>query len=107
MKIQDGNWTLFDYDYHTGRSVWVWFNGQETVFRIDYPVEKLIKENVEDYNASGRGWKGDWHRVASVPLNVAYDSGLCKAQSEGDDGFVKRWLNDSDNRYWRTKEGRL
>jgi len=107
MIIRDGEWTLYDHDMMTGRSVWHYFDGEKDVFRVDYPVDNLISENQAVRNSAERAWKGDWHRVASIPLNIAYDSGLVQAHSEGNDGFVKRWLNDSDNRAWRTKEGRL
>jgi hypothetical protein len=107
MIIRDGEWSLFDHDMTTGRSVWHYFDGEKDVFRVDYPVDNLMSENLAVRNSAERAWKGDWHRVASIPLNVAHDSGLVLAHSEGDDRFVKRWLNDSDNRAWRTKEGRL
>ncbi|MDW9814934.1 hypothetical protein GOB25_07605 [Sinorhizobium meliloti] len=107
MIIRDGEWTLYDHDMMTGRSVWHYFDGEKDVFRVDYPVDNLMSQNQEIRNSAERAWKGDWHRVASIPLNVAYDSGLVKAHSEGDDRFVKRFLNNGDNRAWRTKEGHL
>ncbi|PDT39814.1 MULTISPECIES: hypothetical protein [Sinorhizobium] len=107
MIIRDGSWSLYDYDHATGRSVWHYFDGEKDVFRVDYPVTNVISENQSVRNEASRAWKGDWHRVASIPLNVAHHSGLVQAHSEGDDRFVKRWINDSDNRVWRTKEGRL
>lgn len=103
--IKDGDWTLFDFDYQTGRSVWSYFDGEKTVFRTDYPVDNLLSQNAEVRNSAEKAWKGDWHRVASVPLNVFHDSGLAQAQEQGDDAFVSRFLNDSDNRDFRTKEG--
>lgn len=109
MVIRDGDWRLFDYDHQTGRSVWVLFDGNRTTFRTDYPVENLIAENTAVRNSATKAWTGDWHRVASIPLNVLHDekTGLMKAQAEGDDKYVSRWLNDSDNRAWRTREGRV
>jgi hypothetical protein len=107
MIIRDGGWTLYDHDMMTGRSVWHYFDGEKDVFRVDYPVDNLISENQSVRNSAERAWKGDWHRVASVPLNVAHHSGLVRAHSEGDDRFVKRFLNNPDNRAWRTKEGHL
>lgn len=105
--IRDGSWTLYDYDFQTGRSVWHYFDGEKDVFRVDYPVETLINENQAVRNVAEKSWSGDWHRVASIPLNVVHDSGLVQAHTEGDDKFVKRFLNSSDNRAWRTKEGTL
>lgn len=107
MRIRDGDFELCDYDPHTGRSVWSFYNGEKTVYRIDYPVDGIIKANTAEKNATGPGWKGDWHKVASVPLNILHGSGLNDAMTQQDDRFVKRWLNDSDNGAWRTKEGRV
>ncbi|WP_085033934.1 hypothetical protein [Ensifer aridi] len=107
MIIRDGEWTLYSHDMMTGRSVWHYFDGEKDVYRVDYPVDNLISHNQAVRNSAERAWKGDWHRVASIPLNVAYGSGLVQAHSEGDDTFVKRFLNSSDNRAWRTKEGHL
>lgn len=107
MIIRDGAWALYDYDAATGRSVWHLHDGEKDVFRIDYPVTGIISENAAHRAEAGRAWAGDWHRVASIPLNVAYDSNLVRAQSEGDDAYVRRFLNDGDNAAWRTREGRL
>lgn len=107
MSIKDGDWTLMSWDAKTGRSVWSYYDGQKTVFRTDYPVDNLISQNEQVRNSAEQAWKGDWHRVASVPLNVYHDSGLAEAQQQGDDKFVSRYLNDSDNRAWRTREGNI
>lgn len=107
MTIKDGDWELISYDYATGRSVWSYFDGEKTTIRTDYPVEATIAENAAIRNAAQKAWKGDYHLVASIPLNILHDenAGLMKAHSEGDDKYVSRWLNDSDNSAWRTKEG--
>lgn len=104
--IRDGDWTLIDWDPKSGRTVWHMFDGEKTVVRTDYPVEATVAENEMFRKEAGNAWKGDWHRVASVPLNVYYDQ-LHEAEVQGDKDFVSRWLNDSDNRAWRTKDGRI
>lgn len=108
MSVRDENgFELFDWDPATGRSVWRYSDGEKTVFRTDYPVDDLLKINAEQRTVSAPGWAGDFHHVASVPLNVVHDAGLAQAHSQGDDAFTRRWLNDSDNRAWRTKNGTL
>lgn len=107
MTIRDGDWTLVDYDHATGRSVWSYFDGQNQHYRTDYPAQATLDENAIHRNAAQKAWTGDWHRVASIPLNVLYDSGLTEAMNQHDDKFVSRFLNDSDNRAWRTKDGRV
>lgn len=108
--ITDGGWTLFDWDAATGRTTWVTTDDKgNTVFRYDMPVAATIEDNTAARNAVASGWKGDWHRIASVPMQLLYDKnlGLNEAVLQGDDAHVRRFLNDSDNRAWRTKEGRV
>lgn len=107
MKIKDGDWVLFDYDIQTGRQVWSLQNPDgSTTFRTDYPVDKTMDINTAQRNLAQKGWSGDYHQVASIPLNVYYDQ-LAEAARENDQKHISRWLNDSDNRAWRTKEGRV
>lgn len=105
MKVKDGDWTLFDWDAKTGRSVWYLEDGNKTHWRTDYPVDSVLSQNAAVRNSAEKAWTGDYHRVASIPLNVLHDSGMADASVQHDDRFMSRWLNDSDNRAWRTKEG--
>lgn len=107
MIIRDGDWTLFDSDIKAGRYVWVTTNddGSQT-FRTDYTVDPLIETNTAQRNLARGDWAGDYHHIASIPLNIFHDE-LAEASREGDQRFMSRWLNDSDNRAWRTKDGRV
>ena len=106
MLIRDGDWTLFDWEPKLGRQVWKRENPDGTVtYRTDYEVEPTIDANTAQRNMAAPGWSGDYHHVASIPLNILYDSGMAQAHTEGDDAVVSRWLNCSENRAWRTKDG--
>jgi hypothetical protein len=106
MPIKDENgFELFEHDPVTGRSVWHYFDGQKHVWRTDYPVQNLIDQNAESRAQTAGQRHGDWSRVGAVPLNVAWDSGLVEAFDQHDDKFISRFLNDGDNRAWRTREG--
>lgn len=108
MQIRDGDWTLLDYDAATGRSVWYMYDERgRFIQRIDTPVQTTLDENAAARNSAPGGWGGDYHRIASVPMQLLYDEniGLNKAIQQGDEAHVRRWLNSSDNRAWRTKEG--
>ena len=108
MKIQHDGWTLYEWDPKIGRQVWYRENPDGSVtWRSDYEVEPTIDINAAQRNMAAPGWAGDYHHVASIPLNILYDSGMAQAHTEGDNAFVSRWLNDSDNRAWRTKDGVL
>ncbi len=107
MRIQDGDWTLISHDFHLKRTVWARQNPDgTTTFRTDYAVDDTVEANRDMRVNASKGWTGDWHKVASIPLNVYYDK-LHDAVQQDDMGFVNRFLNDSDNRAWRTKEGKL
>lgn len=106
MKIQHDGWTLYDYDPKMKRQIWYIENPDgSTTWRTDYEVEPTIEINQAQRNMAQKGWSGDYHHIASIPLNIFYDSGVAQAQTEGDDKFVSKWLNNSDNRAWRTKDG--
>lgn len=107
MIVREGEWTLFDSDIKAGRYVWVRTNedGSQT-FRTDYMVEDTIDMNTAQRNLAQPGWAGDYHHVASIPLNVYYDQ-LHEASQQQDERFISKWLNDADNRAWRTKDGRV
>jgi hypothetical protein len=108
--IMDGDWQLMEHDATLGRSIWVRDNGDGTMTgRVDYDVTKALDENTAFRNMATPGWSGDWHRVASIPLGVLYNEqmGLIDAAREGDQKYLSRFLNDSDNRAFRTKEGKV
>ena len=105
--IRDGEWTLIDHDFKLKRTVWAKQNPDgSTTARTDYAVDDTIEANRDMRNQAAKGWTGDWHRVASIPLNVYHDQ-LHAAVQQDDMAHVNRFLNDSDNRAWRTKEGRV
>ena len=107
MLIRDGEWTLFDHDFKLKRTVWARQNPDgSTTYRTDYAVDDTIEANREMRNAAAKGFAGDWHKIASIPLNIVHEH-LAEAQTQGDDKYLSRWLNDGDNAKWRTKEGRV
>jgi hypothetical protein len=106
-RIKDGDWSLLDYDFQTGTSKWIMYHGDGSyTIRADQPMDRVLEQNKEDLNASaGRRW-GEGQRTASVPTHI-YDKYLRQARLEGDHAYVKKWLNDSDNRMYRTFGGRI
>lgn len=106
-RIYDGDWYLVEHDEKLGRTVWGLTNPDgSTTLRTDYRVDPTIEINKAQKNLARNDWKGDYHQVASIPLNVYWDQ-LAEASRQGDDKFISRWLNDGDNAAWRTKEGRV
>ena len=106
-RIYDGDWYLVDHDLKLKRTVWARTNDDgSTTYRTDYMVDDTIDTNTAQRNLAQPGWAGDYHHVASIPLNVYYDQ-LAEASRQGDDKYLSKWLNDSDHRAWRTKDGRI
>lgn len=107
MRITDGDWVLVDHDFHMKRTVWARQNPDgSTTYRTDHHVDDTIEANRDMRNNASKGWSGDWHKVASIPLGVYYDK-LHAAVNQDDMGYVNRFLNDADNRAFRTKDGKL
>lgn len=68
---------------------------------------EIIKANRQTYNQVDEraGWKGEFHRVASIPMSVWFQ---LKQQGILDDqAALKRWLNDSNNAAFRTRPGKV
>lgn len=107
-RFRDGQWELMDHNPHTGATYWRYFDGERWHFRTDHDAEQIIAGNkaAQAEYASKRAGEGIGDPVASVPLNVFFDQ-LADPMREHDSKFIKRWLNDSDNRDWRVKAGRL
>lgn len=95
---------IFDTDPLTGitRYWHVKSNGEyviETVQELDVDESNTRARNSTDKRTK---W-GDMSRVASIPLSVFYD--LKRQGIVDDQKAFKKWLNDPDNRVFRTREG--
>ena len=69
-------------------------------------VTDVIEENKNDFaQVDERAKWGELTKVASIPLSLYY-----QLKSEGkldDQAYMKRWLNDPENRYFRTRPGEV
>ncbi|HRA55643.1 MAG TPA: hypothetical protein PLQ83_18440 [Thermoflexales bacterium] len=104
------SWVLFDEDPVTGRKRWMSLDEGppgKTLWRIELPVDGLVDANAEAEKATQGVRFGDWNRVASVPLNILEKTQLDTAIQMGDDKYVSKVLNDSDNSKFRTSRGRV
>ncbi|MCP4826219.1 MAG: hypothetical protein GY892_19215 [Shimia sp.] len=95
---------FFSADPATGiKKYWhVKDNGEyavETEQTIDVDTVNARQRNMADKRTK---W-GDVNKVASIPLSVYYS---LKAKGIADDpAALKKWLNNPDNRVFRTREG--
>lgn len=87
---------LFHYDETTDQVT------LETIQRVDSLVEQN-KSLHNEYTSLDRF--GDMTRVASIPMSVYFS--LKKQGIVDDQKALRRWLNDPDNRFFRTRPGVL
>lgn len=85
------NW-YFDHD-----------TGQVTIEAVQ-EVDHLLEANKAALNGADESW-GDGARVAAIPMNV-YDE-LRRTGIADDKKAFKKFLNDPDNRAFRTRPGRV
>ena len=100
---------LFSENPEFGIKEWFYYDDDTNTCRIEtvQDVEGLLDANVEEQNhiaQSGKRW-GEWARVASVPMAI-YGEWLTTGKDK-DKRWLKRWLNDRENRKFRTRLGRV
>lgn len=99
---------LFDTDPLTGSTTLYHYDPADKSFSFETveDVEPLIDHNRRQHNdATDAHWKGDMHKVASLPLSIWF-----KLKKEGildDKKAFRRWLNDSANSAFRVRSGRV
>lgn len=98
---------LFDRDPGAGTTEYFSYNDDDDTFTIEteYNADALVEANKRSFNDAGGNWKGDLHRVAQIPMPLYWE-----LQEKGildDQAAFKRWLNDPDNRFFRTRPGKV
>lgn len=104
---------FFDRDALTGALETFHFDHTNDTFIIERQEDLtgLVEGNKWLQNASPDNWSGDLHHVASIP-NVLFPE-LAKQGIMTPGGRIldverlRHWLNDSENRAFRTKLGRV
>lgn len=75
-------------------------------------TQHLVTGDLLDLNRSAENDSagkrfGDGKVVARIPEHILYSSGLAEAVREHDKRFISRFLNDPDNKHFRTFRGRV
>jgi len=98
---------IFDRDPTSGTTEFFHYDPKTDDFTIETRQEcdDLVEENRRAFNDAGGTWKGDMHRVASIPMNLYFE--LQKRGITQDPKKLRAWLNDPDNRYFRTRPGKV
>jgi len=89
-----GTSTFYHFDHATG----------EITFETRQDAEPIIEANKARFNEAPTRW-GEGKLVASIPLTIYYD--LKRKGITKDPAAFRRWLNDPDNRAFRTRPGHL
>ena len=78
----------------------------QVTIQTQQDVSDVIEENKQEFaQIDERARWGEWTRVASIPMSI-----YLKLKAEGkldDQAYMKRWLNDPENRYFRTRAGQV
>ena len=96
---------IFDTDPLTGITrYWHVKSDGEFVIETQQQVSGIAEANKRSFaDTDTKAKYGDMAKVASIPLNVYYE--LKRKGIVDDPKAMKKWLNDPDNRVFRTRGG--
>lgn len=99
---------LFDVDPFTGATQYFYHDEgtNESIIETVMDYDPVVELNKATYNSiDERARWGDGMNIARIPLNLFYE---LKAKGIiDDDAAFRRWLNDSENRFFRTRPGKV
>lgn len=80
---------------------------QTATIRPEQDVTPMLELSKAEYNSIDERarWGNGMTHVARIPGILVFD--LMKRGIWGDDAAMKKWLNDPDNRFFRTRPGRV
>lgn len=106
-QIRDGgDWQVYEVT-DTYRRSRLWLDADRYIIRTEYLADDdLLEDNRQLYNDSQTKRFGDGQVVARIPMNKFYADLVGKIR-EGDKEHLKWWLDQSDNRKYRTFRGRI
>lgn len=87
-------------------------NGDDLVIKTSQNVDQLIEANKQEYNQTTSKWSDNAleNRVARIPLTVFTElekQGITRGLTVLDMPRFKAWLNNPDNRVFRTRAGTI
>lgn len=97
---------VMDHDPITGISHVFYYDNEtdEATIVAEQEVKSIIEENKQLFNDAPTRF-GDTARVAQIPMVVYMD--LKKKGIVNDSNEMRKWLNDPENRFFRTRPGRV
>lgn len=103
---------LFENDPAAGiRSFWqADHDGSKYTIATQQDVTPILEtaKHLRSHFDEKAGWKGDWHKVAHIPL-VDYFRilNLCENDEHAFQKAIRIWINDPSNKNYRTRPGRV
>lgn len=108
---------LFDRNPLFGITRYSYYDPDKDLLHIEtvQDVEPVIELNKAQFNNTDEraSWTDGMQKVATIPLHILEDlmaKGILVPGKQGDGNGNKRfkaWLNDRDNRFFRTRPGRV
>jgi hypothetical protein len=81
------------------------------IIETSQDITPIIEQNKALYaQTDERARWGEWTRIGSIPMAVIQDlnkKGILRGFHVVDQKKFKAWLNDSENRFFRTRPGRI
>jgi len=82
------------------------------VLEVVQDVSDIVERNKKEYNNNSKKWGDDVfdNKIASIPMTVVdklNQQGIMRGFHVLDQKAFFKWLNDPDNRFFRTKQGRI
>ena len=82
------------------------------VIEVVQDVSDIVEKNKREYNNNSTKWGDELfdNKIASIPMTVVdklNQQGIMRGHHILDQKAFFKWLNDPDNRFFRTKQGRI
>ena len=82
------------------------------VIEVVQDVSDIVEKNKREYNNNSTKWGDELfdNKIASIPMTVVdklNQQGIMRGHHVLDQKAFFKWLNDPDNRFFRTKQGRI
>lgn len=82
------------------------------VVATEQDVTDIVEQNKQEYNLNNGRWGDDIfdNKIASIPLTVIdtlNQQGIMRGFHVVDQTAFRKWLNNPDNRFFRTRQGRV
>lgn len=86
-------------------------HGDEHAIETIQDVTEIVEDAKYNYKErQGERWKDLMTHVAQIPTSIYYDlvrKGIIDEKNDPEMERLKKWLNDPDNRVFRTRPGRI